>query len=86
MAPKVILDESEAGWANDFRNATLARMSLYELIYHVLARDESPFQRVGESPIDSLARQHNGDRRHASRREGEARRPLSSLGGARCLC
>jgi hypothetical protein len=47
MAPKVILDESEAGWANDFRNATLARMSLYELIYHVLARDESPFQRVG---------------------------------------
>ena len=47
MASKTILDESEAEWAKDSRNATLARMSLSELIYHVLARDESPFQRVG---------------------------------------
>jgi hypothetical protein len=47
MAPKTILDESEAEWTKDIRNATLARMSLSELIYHVLARDESPFQRVG---------------------------------------
>jgi hypothetical protein len=47
MAPKIILDESEAEWANDFRNTTLARISLAELIYHVLVRDESPFQRVG---------------------------------------
>ena len=47
MAPKTILDESEAEWAKDIRNATSARMSLSELIYHVLARDESPFQRVG---------------------------------------
>ena len=47
MAPKTILDESEAEWAKDFSYATLARMSLSELICHVLARDESPFQRVG---------------------------------------
>jgi hypothetical protein len=47
MAPKTILDESEADRAKDFRYATLARMSLSELIYHVLACDESPFQRVG---------------------------------------
>ena len=47
MTPKTILDESEAEWAKDFRSATLARMSLSELFYHVLACDESPFQRVG---------------------------------------
>ena len=47
MAPKTILDESEAEWAKDFSYATLARMSLSELIYDVLARDESPFQCIG---------------------------------------
>ena len=50
MAPKTILDESDAEWAKDFRYATLARMSPSELIVHVLARDESPFQRVGWEP------------------------------------
>ena len=60
MAPKTILDESEAEWAKDFRYATLARMSLSELIYDVLARDESPLQRVGCEPhrlTDAAARQ-----------------------------
>jgi len=47
MAPKTILDESEADRAKDFRYATLARMSHPELIYDVLARDETQFQRVG---------------------------------------
>ena len=47
MAPKTILDESEAEWAKDFRYATLARMSLSELIYQGLARGELPFHRVG---------------------------------------
>jgi hypothetical protein len=47
MAPNTILDGSEAEWIEDFRDATLARMSLSELIYHVLARGESPFQGVG---------------------------------------
>jgi hypothetical protein len=47
MAPKTILDEGEAEWAKDFRYATLARMSLSELIYQVIARGELPFQRVG---------------------------------------
>jgi hypothetical protein len=58
MAPKTILDESEAEWAKDFRYATLARMSLSELIYQVLARGELPFQVLDESGIDSLAPQH----------------------------
>ena len=47
MASKTILDESEAERAKGYDSATLARMSLSELICHVLARDESPFQRVG---------------------------------------
>ena len=47
MAPKTNLDESEAEWAKHFRYATLARMSLSELICHVLGRGESPFQRIG---------------------------------------
>ena len=41
MTPKTILDESEAEWAKDFCYATLARMSLSELIYH--------FQRLEKS-------------------------------------
>ena len=47
MSPKTILDECEAECAKDFRYATLARMSLSELIYQVLARGELPFHRVG---------------------------------------
>ena len=52
MAPKTILDESEAEWAKDFRYATLARMSLSELLYYVLTLDGSPVQ------IASTARMH----------------------------
>ena len=47
MASKIIFDESEAEQAKDYYAETLARMSLSELLYHVLTRDESPFQRVG---------------------------------------
>jgi hypothetical protein len=58
VAPKTILDESEAECAKDFRYATLARMSLSELIYHVLAASNRRFSVLDESRIDSLARQH----------------------------
>jgi hypothetical protein len=51
MAPTTILDESEAEWAKDCY-ATLARMSLSELLYHVLTLDGSPVQ------IASTAKMH----------------------------
>jgi hypothetical protein len=44
MAPTIILDESETEWANDGCYTTLARMSLSELLYHVLTLDGSPVQ------------------------------------------
>jgi hypothetical protein len=44
MAPTTILDESEAEWAKVVYSATLARMSLPELLYHVLPLDGSPVQ------------------------------------------
>ena len=44
MAPKTILDGSDAEWVKDPRYATLARMSLSELLYHVLTLDTSPGQ------------------------------------------
>ena len=46
MAPKTILDESEAEWAKDFRYATLARMSLSEHIR--LAREKGRVAYLGE--------------------------------------
>jgi hypothetical protein len=52
MAPTTILDESEAEWTKDFCYATLARMSLSELLYHVLTHDGSPVQ------ITSTAKMH----------------------------
>jgi hypothetical protein len=42
MASKTIFDESEAERAKDQYAATLARMSLSELLYHVLTLDGSP--------------------------------------------
>jgi len=44
MASTTIFDESEAEWAKDLYAATLARMSLSELLYHVLTLDTSPGQ------------------------------------------
>jgi hypothetical protein len=44
MASTTILDESEAGSAKDLYYATLARMSLSELLYHVLTLDGLPVQ------------------------------------------
>jgi hypothetical protein len=41
MASKIIFDESEAERAKDHYAETLVRMSLSELLYHVLTRDES---------------------------------------------
>jgi hypothetical protein len=47
-----IFDESEAGYAKAHYYATLARMSLSELLYHVLTLDGSPVQ------IASTAKMH----------------------------
>jgi hypothetical protein len=44
MAPTTIFDESEADRAKDLYSATLARMSLSELLYHVLTLDGSLVQ------------------------------------------
>jgi hypothetical protein len=62
MASKIIFDESEAERAKDHYAETLVRMSLSELLYHVLTRDESSFQRVGREPhrlTDAAARQRS---------------------------
>ena len=42
MASKIIFDECEAERAKDHYAETLARMSLSELLYHVLTLDGSP--------------------------------------------
>jgi hypothetical protein len=39
MASTTIFDESEAEWVKDTCYATLARMSLPELLYHALVRE-----------------------------------------------
>ena len=44
MAAKTIFDGSKAESARDLYSATLARMTLPELLYHVLTRDESLLQ------------------------------------------
>jgi hypothetical protein len=44
MAPKTIFDGSKVKSARDVYSATLARMTLPELLYHALTRDESPSQ------------------------------------------
>jgi hypothetical protein len=44
MASTTSFDESEAEWAKDLYSATLARLSLPELLYHVLPLDGSPVQ------------------------------------------
>jgi hypothetical protein len=48
MASTTILNESEAEWAKDF--ATLARMSLSELLYRVLTLDGLPVQSARPQP------------------------------------
>jgi len=48
MASKIIFDESEAERAKDHYAATLARMSLSELLYHVLTLDGSPVHTRGK--------------------------------------
>ena len=48
MASKIIFDESEAERAKDYDSATLARMSLSELLYHVLTLDGSPVDTRGK--------------------------------------
>jgi hypothetical protein len=52
MASTTFFEESEAGWAKDLYYATLTRMSLSELLYHVLTLDGSPVQ------IASTAKMH----------------------------
>ena len=48
MASKTIFDENEAERAKDLCSATLARMSLSELFYHVLTLDGSPVDTRGK--------------------------------------
>jgi hypothetical protein len=44
MAYTSIFHEREAEWAKDLYSATLARLSLLELLYYVLTLDASPMQ------------------------------------------
>jgi hypothetical protein len=46
------LTKAKSEWAKDLYYATLARMSLSELLYHVLTLDGSPVQ------IASIAKMH----------------------------
>ena len=51
MASTTIFDESEAEWVKDTCSATLARMSLPELLYKVLILDGSPLQTASNAKM-----------------------------------